>query len=51
MKKLKHYPSVWQAYPVSVEMFAQFEKDARTATEDIKDNEVKKSRLKLAFGW
>ncbi len=50
MKKLKHYPSVWQAYPFSVEMFAQFEKDARTKAQDFKEKKAGKSRLKLAFG-
>ncbi|MEM9077793.1 MAG: hypothetical protein AAGC43_12170 [Bacteroidota bacterium] len=55
MNKFKHYPTVWQAYPFSMDMFAHFEEDARRAAErsEVK-KEVKnerKSKLKLAFGW
>ena len=55
MKKLKHYPTVWQAYPFSMDMFAHFEADAKRASERSEiEREVKKARkprLKLAFGW
>ncbi len=54
MKKLKHYPTVWQAYPFSMEMFAHFEEDARRVTQESEvKREVKKARkskLKLALG-
>jgi len=54
MKKLKHYPSVWQAAPFSMEMFAHFEQEARLRNQEIQIEvlEVKKerkSRFKLAF--
>ncbi|MEX0314138.1 MAG: hypothetical protein AB3N18_08170 [Allomuricauda sp.] len=54
MKKLVHYPTLWQAYPFSMEMFAHFEKEARLrererdAKKQIKKE--RKSKLKLAFG-
>ena len=55
MKKLKHYPTVWQAYPFSMDMFAHFEADAKRASERSEiEREVKKARkprFKLAFGW
>ncbi|KPM31324.1 Hypothetical protein I595_2590 [Croceitalea dokdonensis DOKDO 023] len=55
MRKLKHYPTVWQAYPYSMEMFAHFEEQARlnNIEAQIEKEEVKKrrkSRFKLAFG-
>ncbi len=55
MKKLKHYPSLWQAYPFSMEMFAHFEEEARLRNKEAqigkqKTKKEKKSRLKLAFG-
>lgn len=55
MKKLKHYPNVWQTAPFSMDMFAHCEKDARlqnqleTQTSDVKQE--KKSKLRLALGW
>ncbi|MGX1928726.1 hypothetical protein [Flagellimonas sp. 2504JD4-2] len=56
MKKLVHYPTLWQAYPFSMEMFAHFEKEARVREieKEIKKKNAKKerkSKLKLAFGW
>ncbi|WP_422858959.1 hypothetical protein ACOKFD_16690 [Flagellimonas sp. S174] len=51
MKKLKHYPSVWQAYPFSMEMFAHFEEDAREGANEREVKKAQKSKLKLAFGW
>jgi len=56
MKKLKHYPSVWQATPFSMEMFAHFEEEARLRNQEnqIERQQVKKEkkpRFKLAFGW
>lgn len=56
MKKLVHYPSIWQAYPFSMDMFAHFEKDARIqeiekVAKKCKTKKEKKSKLKLAFGW
>lgn len=54
MKKLKHYPNVWQASPFSMEMFAHFERDARLRNNEaeIEQQKVKKeSKFKLAFGW
>ena len=53
MRKLKHYPNVWQAYPFSMEMFAHFEKDARLAEREVKTEvkKTRKSKLRLAFGW
>ena len=55
MKKLKHYPTVWQAYPFSMDMFAQFEEDAKRASgrSEVKREakKARKPRLKLAFGW
>lgn len=56
MKKLKHYPNVWQASPFSMEMFAHFEQDARLRNHEaeIEQQRVKKerkSKFKLAFGW
>ncbi|MGW9685242.1 hypothetical protein [Flagellimonas sp. 2504JD1-5] len=55
MKKLVHYPTLWQAYPFSMEMFAHFEKEARIRERerDVKKKikKERKSRLKLAFGW
>ena len=55
MKKLKHYPSVWQAYPFSMEMFAHFEEEARlrnkeTQIEKQKTIKGKKPKFKFAFG-
>ncbi len=55
MKKLKHYPSVWQTAPFSMEMFAHYEKEARlqhqreTKASNVK--EERKSKLRLALGW
>ncbi|WP_350292764.1 hypothetical protein [uncultured Croceitalea sp.] len=56
MKKLKHYPSVWQVAPFSMEMFAHFEQEARLRKQEteIKEQKIKKEkkpRFKLAFGW
>ncbi|MEL6976956.1 MAG: hypothetical protein AAGL29_16455 [Bacteroidota bacterium] len=55
MKKLKHYPNVWQASPFSMEMFAHYEKDARLQNQqETKASDVqqeKKSKLRLALGW
>ncbi|PWL39330.1 hypothetical protein DKG77_00380 [Flagellimonas aquimarina] len=56
MKKLKHYPNVWQASPFSMEMFAHYEKEARINNQEteIQKQEIKKeqkSKFKLAFGW
>lgn len=56
MKKIKHYPNVWQASPFSMEMFAHFEQDARLRNHEaeIEKQKVKKeskSKFKLAFGW
>ncbi|MEM9361287.1 MAG: hypothetical protein AAGA43_01580 [Bacteroidota bacterium] len=55
MKKLKHYPTVWQAYPFSMEMFAHFEEDAKRASgrSEVKRKvkKTRKSKLKMAFGW
>jgi len=56
MKKLKHYPSVWQATPFSMEMFAHFEEEARLRNQEtrIEKQQTKKEskpRFKLAFGW
>lgn len=55
MKKLRHYPSAWQAYPFSIEMFAHFEEEARlrnreTQIEKQEAKKEKKPRFKLAFG-
>ncbi|WP_350284921.1 hypothetical protein [uncultured Croceitalea sp.] len=55
MKKLKHYPSVWQAQPFSMEMFAHFEREARLRNQEAQlerqeVEKVKKSKLKLIFG-
>lgn len=55
MKKLKHYPSAWQAYPFSMELFAHFEEEARfrnkqTEIERQREIKEKKPRLKFAFG-
>ena len=56
MKKLKHYPSVWQAAPFSMEMFAHFEQEARLRNKEAeregqKIKKVRKPKFKLAFGW
>lgn len=54
MKRLKHYPNVWQSYPFSMELFAHFEEEARLrAKEDNKKNikKQRKPKFKLAFGW
>ncbi|WP_420321545.1 hypothetical protein [Flagellimonas sp.] len=56
MKKLVHYPCLWQAYPFSMEMFAHFEKEARLRERerDVRVSKIKKerkSKLKLALGW
>ena len=51
MKKLKHYPTVWQAYPFSMDMFAHFEEDAKRASGRSEVKKARKSKLKLAFGW
>ncbi len=56
MKKLVHYPHIWQAYPFSMDMFAHFEKEARRqeSEKNADKKRVKKerkSKLKLAFGW
>lgn len=55
MKKLTHYPNVWQAHPFSMEMFAHFEKDARLKESEKKikkeiAKKERKSKFKLAFG-
>ncbi|MDT0539186.1 MULTISPECIES: hypothetical protein [Croceitalea] len=55
MKKLKHYPSVWQAAPFSMEMFAHFEKEARLRNKEnsIAREKRKKentNKVKLALG-
>jgi len=55
MKKLKHYPTVWQAYPFSVEMFAHFEEEARFRNKEVQiEKKVAKKetkpRFKLSFG-
>ncbi|GMN11640.1 hypothetical protein MTsPCn9_24820 [Croceitalea sp. MTPC9] len=46
MKKLKHYSSVWQAAPFSMEMFAHFEQEARLRNKEaqIERKTVKKER-------
>lgn len=54
MKKLKHYSSVWQATPFSMEMFAHFEQEARLRNQENKIErqqirKERKSRFKLAF--
>lgn len=55
MKKLKHYPTMWQTYPFSMELFiaAQRSEAERRAQKQAmqleKDNTVKKSKFKLAF--
>ncbi|MFD2588627.1 hypothetical protein ACFSQJ_16980 [Croceitalea marina] len=56
MKKLKHYPSVWQAAPFSMEMFAHFEQEARLRNKEAEKErqtpkKEKKPKFKLAFGW
>ena len=55
MKKLKHYPNVWQTAPFSMEMFAHYEKDARLQhqlkTEASEVKQEKRSKLRLALGW
>lgn len=55
MKKLKHYPNVWQASPFSMEMFAHYEKDARLQNQlkaEVSEvKEERKSKLRLALGW
>ncbi|WP_222983175.1 hypothetical protein [Flagellimonas meishanensis] len=56
MKKLVHYPNIWQTYPFSMELFAHIEKEARLresekhARKELVKKE-KKSKLKLALGW
>lgn len=56
MKKLVHYPNVWQTYPFSMDLFAHIEKEARfreqekqTKREVVKKE--RKSKFKLALGW
>ncbi len=56
MKKLVHYPNVWQTHPFSMEMFAHFEEEARLRESEkaVKKATVKKerkSKFKLALGW
>ena len=56
MKKLVHYPNVWQTYPFSMDLFAHIEKEARFNEQEKQSKKEKvkkgrKSRLKLAFGW
>ena len=48
MKKLVHYPNVWQTYPFSMELFAHVEKEARLRESEKK---TKKTKFKLALGW
>jgi hypothetical protein len=54
-KKLKHYPSVWQAAPFSMETFIYFEEEARIRNKEVqvekkKTKKEKKSRFRFAFG-
>ena len=56
MKKLVHYPNVWQTYPFSMDMFAHIEKEARlreleTQTKKAAAKKAGKTKFKLAFGW
>jgi len=54
MKKLKHYPNIWQAYPFSMELFAHFEEEARLRAREDEKKKVKKPskpKFKFAFGW
>lgn len=48
MKKLKYYPSMWQTYPFSLELFIQAEREAARKVEEKK---ASKSKFKLALGW
>ena len=50
MKKLVHYPNVWQTYPFSMDLFAHVEKEARLKEREKANNE-KKTKFKLALGW
>ena len=49
MKKLKYYPTMWQTYPFSMELFIHAEKEAK-ANEAKLQNESG-SKFKPAFGW
>lgn len=50
MKKLVHYPNIWQTYPFSMELFAHVEKEARLR-ENEKAKKENKTKFKLALGW
>ncbi len=51
MKKLVHYPNVWQTYPFSMELFAHVEKEARLREVERQTKKERKPKFKLALGW
>ena len=55
MKKLKHYPGLWQTVPFSMEMFAHFEQESKLRNEEAEIErktikKEKKPKFKIAFG-
>ncbi|GMN06038.1 hypothetical protein MTsPCn5_14270 [Croceitalea sp. MTPC5] len=54
--KLKHYPSVWQAQPFSMELFAHFEEAARLQNKEVvlkrkRLGKQTKTKSRFTFGF